>query len=76
MQPNTSMKTHPLKHTHDRRREEVRGGYSQPSTSNNSMETHILKHIYTLQGEKRCGGYSQLIIHRTIQLKLTNYLAL
>ena len=32
MQPNTSMKTHPLKHRHDRRREEVRGGYSQPST--------------------------------------------
>ena len=43
LQPNTSknsMKTHPLKHRHDRRREMrcVVVIHSQPNTSNNSMK--------------------------------------
>ena len=31
-QPNTSMKTHLLKHRNDKRREKRCGGYSQPNT--------------------------------------------
>ena len=41
---NNLMKTHLLKHSHDRRREKRCGGYSQPNTSNNSIKTHRLKH--------------------------------
>ena len=44
--PNNSMKTHFLKHRHDRRREKryVVVIHMQPNTSNNSMKTNLLKH--------------------------------
>ena len=56
MWPNTSnnsIKTHILKHIHDRKRKEIRGGYLQPNTSNNSMKTHPLKHRHDRRREKR-----------------------
>ena len=37
----------------------VRGGYSQPNTSNNSRKTYHLKHRHDRRKEKRCGGYWQ-----------------
>ena len=67
MQPitsNNSLKTHPLKHRHDKRREKryVVVIYTQPKTStDNSMKTHRLKHRHDKRREKRCGGYLQPI---------------
>ena len=71
-QPNTSnnsIKTHPLKHRHDRRREKryVHGGYSQPNTSNNSMKTHLLKHRHDRRREKRYVVVTHSLIYQIIQ---------
>ena len=70
-QPNTSnnlMKTHSLKHRHDRIKEgkKICGGYSQPNTSNNSMKTHSLKHRHDRRREKRYVVVTRSIIHQTI----------
>ena len=62
-----SMKTHLLKHTHDRRREEISGGYSQPNTSNNSIKTHLLEHRHDRKKEKRYVVVTHSLIHLTIQ---------
>ena len=58
---NNSIKTHQLKHRHDRRREKrYVVVYSKPNTSKNSMKTHLLKDRHDRRREKRyvCGGYS------------------
>ena len=54
-QPNTSMKTHLLKHRHDKRREKRCSGYSQPNTYKQFSEfkTHLLKHTDMIRGKTR-----------------------
>ena len=46
---------------------EIRGGYSQPNTSNNSMKTHLLKHRHDKRREKRYVVVTDSLIHQTIQ---------
>ena len=68
---NNSLKTYPLKHRHDKRREKryVVVVYMQPKRlTDNSMKTHRLKHDMT-RGEKRdvvviCSLY---VLHQTMQ---------
>ena len=64
---NNLMKTYmyPLKHRHDKRRKkEIRGGYSQPNTSNNSIKTHPLKHGHDRRREKRYVVVNRSLIHQ------------
>ena len=62
---NNSMKTHLLKHRHDRRREKryVVVTCSLTDTSNNSIKIHLLIKEQTGKEERKeiCGGYSQPI---------------
>ena len=63
------MKTDPLKHRHDRRREKryVLVTRSLIRTSNNSMKTHPLKHRHDRRREKRYVVVTHSLIHQTIQ---------
>ena len=61
------MKTHNLKNRHAwEERTEIRGGYSQPNTSNNSMKTHRLKQRDDKRRQKRYVVVTHSLIHQTI----------
>ena len=73
---NNSMKTHWLKHRHDRRRAKryVVVAHCMPNTLNNSMKTHLLRQRHAWLEESKkiwLGGYTRSLIHQTIEWKLT-----